>query len=104
LSRVVYACSDWNGSTCAGDVFTYQYDGAGNATRFDRWNTVTSQVETVLNVYNGANQLTTSCVDTDHSGACNGSEAAVPRTYDAYGNLLNDSISTYTVTTQARTG
>jgi len=93
LSRVTSACSAWTGSTCpAGKQFTYEYDGAGNLKRFDRFNKTTGTIETVRYLYNGANQI--KCVDADSSGTCNGSEFLW--VYDAYGNLTNDGTTTYT--------
>jgi hypothetical protein len=67
---MVYACSDWENDACtsSGHEFHYEYDGAGNATRFDRWNSTTYQVETVHYVYNGANQI--DCVDADNNQQC----------------------------------
>ncbi len=71
-------------------MFTYNYDGAGNLTRFDKWNG--TSVDIVRYVYNGANQI--KCVDADNSSACDGSEFLW--VYDAYGNLTNDGTTTYT--------
>jgi hypothetical protein len=38
LSRMTYACSDWDAvtSTCLGDTFGYSYYGAGNLLSFSR--------------------------------------------------------------------
>ena len=92
LGRLIISCSDWNGTSCDGDTFTYNsYDGAGNLTRFDKWNATTQSVEIVRYVYNGANQI--KCVDADNSQACDGTEFLY--VYDAYGNLTNDGASTY---------
>jgi YD repeat-containing protein len=88
--RLVSACSQWSGSVCVGDQWTYEYDGAGNPTRFDRWNPSTGQVQTVHFLYNGANQV--ECIDADANGACNGTEFWV---YDAHGNLTFDRTTRY---------
>jgi RHS repeat-associated protein len=91
---VTYACSEWEASACnlsTGNEFTYTYDGAGNLTRFDKWNG--SAVETIYYLYNGANQI--KCVDHNNNGSCQGESEALYQ-YDAYGNLTDDGTSTYT--------
>lgn len=85
LGRVTSACSNWDGTSCLGQTFTYAYDGAGNATRFDRWDG--SQVVTTLNAYQG-NQLADSCADANHNGTCDTGETITMSQYDPYGNLL----------------
>jgi RHS repeat-associated protein len=98
LARVIYACENWDGVSCLGNEWFYQYDGAGNLLRFDKWNTTTNMVETVRYIYNSANQI--KCVDADSSGACDNGEFEY--VYDAYGNLINDGASTYTYDTAMR--
>jgi YD repeat-containing protein len=92
LSRLVSACSYWDGgtSTCLGDSFEYTYDGAGNLLSFSRWSG--SAVETVDFVYNQANQIV--CQDGDANGAC-GDAGDISYSYDAYGNLTSDGVKTY---------
>jgi YD repeat-containing protein len=50
----------------------------------------------VLHAYNEANQLESTCIDADHSDACDGTEIEVPYTYDAFGNLTAEANTTYT--------
>jgi RHS repeat-associated protein len=88
---VIYACENWDGVSCLGNEWFYEYDGAGNLLRFDKWNTTTNTVETVHYIYNSANQI--KCVDADASNACDNGEFEY--VYDAYGNLINDGTSTY---------
>jgi len=76
----------------------YNYNGAGNLTRFDKWNETTQSVEIIRYVYNGANQI--KCVDADNSQACDYGEFLYQ--YDSYGNLLNDGTSTYSYDAENR--
>ncbi|RPI80313.1 MAG: hypothetical protein EHM41_22980, partial [Chloroflexi bacterium] len=68
LSRLIYACSQWDSGTsaCLGESFGYEYDGAGNALSFSRWSG--SMVETVSFIYNSANQIL--CQDENANGLC----------------------------------
>jgi RHS repeat-associated protein len=78
LSRLTYACNDWNAvtETCDGSFFQYTYDATGNRL------TQTTELLTNNYAYDPANRLTS--VD------------GLTYTYDNNGNLTNDSANTYT--------
>ncbi|MBN1310254.1 MAG: hypothetical protein JXB30_02465, partial [Anaerolineae bacterium] len=95
LNRLTYACAIWDdvALACNGNELYYEYDGAGNLTRFDKWDGNTEQVETVRYSINGANQI--ACLDDSSAdGECDDGETLWE--YDAYGNLLSDGTTTYT--------
>ncbi len=82
-------CAAWGeGRLIAAGIL---YNEIGNLTRFDRWDASGAQVETVVYLYNGANQI--ACVDADQSGECDHGEFVW--VYDAYGDLLDDGTHTY---------
>jgi len=93
LGRLTTACSDWDAAAVppackpSGHSFNYEHDGAGNLTRFDKWNA--TAVQTVrYATWSKSNRI--QCIDADNSGGCSGTGAESIWLYDAYGNLILD--------------